>query len=275
MQPRWLKPVDTIQSNYSSITFALSDPDGAITSTLLDNRAALFGKEVTVQKWIDKPVLIQCSRCHALGHNKASKVCTLGKDSVKCYFCGGAHKSERHDQHCARKHAVAGICDCKHFRCLNCHKPGHNCRDIRCPARDLYRPKNTRKAENGNRKGKGKAKATGSEMGRTPEAEFVLDVSPLTAGPSRLVPPVTEPSRPSPAPLTTIDLDRMEEYYNMEWERANHEEPDWCLRPLGEWDQLEQPTGWGSPAPPQHKEYSPSCPNGNGNANPLNSMNLA
>ena len=102
MQPRWLKPVVDLTGDYSSITFAVSDPDGAITNTLLNGRAALFGKEVTVQKWIDKPALIQCSRCHALGHNKAlrTRTCTLGKDSVKCHLCGGAHRSDKHDQHC-------------------------------------------------------------------------------------------------------------------------------------------------------------------------------
>jgi hypothetical protein len=152
MQPRWLRPVDNIISAYSSITFAISDPDGAITSTLLNGRAALFGKEVTVQKWIDKPALTQCSRCHALGHNKASKACPLGKDSVKCYFCGGTHKSEKHDQHCSRKHTIAGICDCTHYKCLSCHKTGHNCRDTRCPSRDLYRPRGNRRTEKANGK---------------------------------------------------------------------------------------------------------------------------
>ena len=100
MQPRWLRPVERITTAYSTITFAISDPDGSITNTLLNNRAALFGKEVTVSKWIDKPILIQCSLCHALGHNKASRACPLGKDSVKCHKCGGAHKSENHDHHC-------------------------------------------------------------------------------------------------------------------------------------------------------------------------------
>ena len=139
MQPRWLRPVADLTSDYSSITFAVSDPDGAITNTLLNGRAALFGKEVTVQKWIDKLALIQCSRCHALGHNKASRTCTLGKDSVKCHICGGAHRSDKHDQHCPQKHVVAGICDCTHLKCLNCHKTGHHFRDTRCYA-STYAP---------------------------------------------------------------------------------------------------------------------------------------
>ncbi len=134
MPLRWLKPADHISSTYSTITFAISDPDGTITNKLLAGRAAIFRKEVIIQRWVDKPALVQCSHCHALGHIRSSRSCTLGKDLVKCYICGGAHPSDKHDQTCPKKHAVAGICDCKHFKCLNCHKVGHNCRNTLCPA---------------------------------------------------------------------------------------------------------------------------------------------
>jgi len=160
MPPRWLKPIERIGTDYSTITFAISDPDGAITSALLRGRAALFGKEVIIQRWVDKPALVQCSHCHALGHIKTSRACPLGKDSVKCYICGGSHKSEIHDQKCPRKHAVAGICDCTHIKCLNCHKTGHNCRDSRCPARDLFRPRRQKKP-----------KRNGKDRDWAPEAE--------------------------------------------------------------------------------------------------------
>ena len=50
IQPRWLKPVESIASNYLSITFAVSDPDNTIISALLNGRSTLFGKEVTVHK---------------------------------------------------------------------------------------------------------------------------------------------------------------------------------------------------------------------------------
>jgi hypothetical protein len=201
MQPRWLKPLDDVESRYSSITFALSDPSGSTTNTLLHGRTALFGKEVTVRKWIDKPALIQCSRCHALGHNRSSKACQLGKDSVKCYKCGGAHRSETHDQQCTKKHTVVGICDCQHFKCLNCHNRGHNCRDVRCPSRDLYRP----------RGGKGKTRDTGVPTGPNRNA---------SSGPSRL-PYTVNASQP---PLTQTDIDRMEEYGRAENERMEWED---------------------------------------------------
>ena len=84
MPPQWLKLVEQFASCYSSITFVISDPDGSISNNLLKGRAALFGKDITIQKWVDKLALTQCSRCHALGHNRMSKMCSLSQDSVRC-----------------------------------------------------------------------------------------------------------------------------------------------------------------------------------------------
>jgi hypothetical protein len=170
MEPRWLRPIEQISSLYSSITFAISDPDGAMSNALLKGRPALFGKEVNIQKWIERPLLVQCSRCHALGHNKASKACPLGHDSVKCHICGNAHSSEEHDQLCPRKHAVAGFCDCTNYKCINCLKPGHNCRDEICPARNLYRPRNRKPADRPRAKGKQRDPAEGPGLPRNPSA---------------------------------------------------------------------------------------------------------
>ena len=199
MQPRWLRPVSTIEKDYSSITFAVSNPDGVTTNMLLNGRSALFGKEVTVQKWIDKPVLVQCSQCHALGHNKSSRVCALSKDSVKCYICGGAHSSENHNKNCLRRHEIAGQCDCTHFKCLNCHKTGHNCKDMRCTAQDQYRPRGTksqaRKSDNG---WKGKARAMN------------LAEIPILDEDEDLYAPIAGPSHQQRPHWTQEDLDRMD-----------------------------------------------------------------
>lgn len=167
MEPRWLRPIGSINSAYSTITFAISDPDGTTTNMLTQERTALFGKEVTIRRWIDKPALVQCTRCHALGHIRSSRACTLARNSVKCFRCGGTHKSEDHNSECRRKHAVAGVCDCKNYRCLNCQQLGHHCREPVCPARECYRPRNPRK--NGRGKNKGKEKET--DLDRSKEAE--------------------------------------------------------------------------------------------------------
>ena len=54
--------------------------------------------------------------------------------SVKCYIYGVSHHSDMHNLKCNCRHAESGICDCSHFKCLNCHKTGHTCRDKHCPA---------------------------------------------------------------------------------------------------------------------------------------------
>jgi hypothetical protein len=163
MEPRWLKPVESIGSWYSTITFAVSDPDSTIINILTKERTALFGKEVKIRKWIDKPALVQCSRCHALGHIKSSRVCPLARNSVKCFICGGAHESENHGSKCPRNHEAAGVCDCKNYRCLNCQQIGHHCRDLGCPAREGYRPRHPRKARKGKNKGKEKDTETSDD----------------------------------------------------------------------------------------------------------------
>jgi hypothetical protein len=175
MPPRWLKPVGRIETNYSMITFAISDPDGSITSTLLNGRAALFGKEVTIQRWVNKPALVQCSHCHELGHIKTSRACSLGKDSVRCYICGGSHHSDAHNQKCPRKHTIAGICDCRHFKCLNCHNTGHHCRNTLCPARDMFRPWTSRKGKK--HRNEGKANDWAPEAGPSATIETIETIA--------------------------------------------------------------------------------------------------
>ena len=150
--PRWIKRVEGLSSCYTSLTFAFSDPDSSITKHLLKNRQALFGKQVDIERWIDKPLLVQCGRCHALGHAASSKTCRLPPDSIKCYICGKGHSTDTHDRECPRskQHKTAGICDCR-LQCLSCNKVGHHAKDRTCPAREGYRSRKPRL----NHKGKG------------------------------------------------------------------------------------------------------------------------
>jgi hypothetical protein len=213
MAPRWLKPVEAIDYEYSTLTFAISDPGGTITDSLLLGRAALFGKETVLKRWVDKPILTQCSHCHRLGHSKVSKACRLSKDSVMCYICGGAHMSEQHNQRCPRLHAVAGICDCTHFKCINCMKTGHDCRNKLCPARDLYRPRAGRKP----RKPRGNGRTWNAAMEEAPagvppaevahaeEAPLDLDDDLYAVPPPPFTPPVFPPRARIILPDTTPD----------------------------------------------------------------------
>lgn len=275
MEPRWLTHTDRISSLYSSVTFAISDPDGTLANTLLNNRAALFGKEVSVRKWIDKPAFIQCSRCHALGHNKASRACTLSKESVKCYICGGAHLSENHHKQCTKKHTVAGICDCKR-RCLNCHNFGHDCKDQKCPARDQYRPKNTRRP-----KAKGKPKPRDMEglygwenelgwgEGNWQEDRYEEDPEdplgnfpPVPALAPTHTPATDHPPPPAPTPdhISPSGSQIMNVDYDLE--------DPFTGRPISQDEPL---AGWEPPREPLpvQKDYSPSHPQGDANPPPL------
>ncbi|KAH9954201.1 hypothetical protein BC827DRAFT_1158869 [Russula dissimulans] len=112
MALRWLKPIETIWSTYSSVTFAISDLDGSITNNLLHGRAALFGKDVTVER------------------------------------CGGAHKSEEHDQKCT------------------CH----HCRDVRCPAWDLFCLRTIQKPNP--KKDKGKERKLANELSSAQDLQW-------------------------------------------------------------------------------------------------------
>ena len=152
LPPRWVGPVERLKGHYSSILFTFSDPDGTISSKLLNGRHGLFGKEVHIERWLDKPPLVQCSRCHTLGHTASSCQCKVPKGDSRCAKCGGTHTMETHARHCKGRYAVAGACNCK-LPCLSCGSKDHNCRSHKCPAQDNFQTCRCRPAD----KGKGRA----------------------------------------------------------------------------------------------------------------------
>ena len=148
--PKWLLGPTRIQGQYSSVTFAFSDPDRSITKGILAKPVPMFGREVRAVEFIDRPPLVICGRCHLLGHQTGSQVCKVKPDQVRCAHCGGAHKTEEHAVNCkkARTHRIAGICDCNPF-CLNCKGNGHISTDPTCPRRkDFYVRKKSRRPRN-------------------------------------------------------------------------------------------------------------------------------
>lgn len=164
MESKLLKPIKSINSLYSTITFAVSNPDSTIINIPTKERTALFRKEVTIWKWIDKSASVQCLQCHALGHIKSSKVCPLVKNSVKCYICKVAQKFNNHGSKCPCKHVAAGTCNRKSYRCLNCQQLGHHCRHPSCPACECCHPWHPQKAWKNKNKNKGKDMKTTKEV---------------------------------------------------------------------------------------------------------------
>jgi hypothetical protein len=138
LPPRWVRAVELFTSPHSSISFAFHDPDGEITRMMAHAPLAMFGRAVTFKKWLARPPLRQCPRCHKLGHLPPR--CPLLKDAVRCYICGDNHTASDHPLKCkaAGTHAVPGVCDCL-VKCINCNQDGHSAKATFCKARDAFK----------------------------------------------------------------------------------------------------------------------------------------
>ena len=138
LPPSWVRHRENITSDTSSISFAFVDRDGEITKTMKKAHLAMFGKPVTFAKWVSRPPLSQCGRCHKLGH--IMNRCSMPRDSIRCYKCGKGHSARDHDVLCprAKSHRVHGTCDCEPH-CLNCNEKGHYAIDVSCKARNAFR----------------------------------------------------------------------------------------------------------------------------------------
>ena len=191
LQPNWVRPVERLQGPYSSISFAFSDPDGTISSKLLTGKHGLFSKEARIEKWLDKPPLVQCSRCHALGHTANLHQCPIPKGDFRCAKCGGAHTTDSHARLCRGCHAIAGVYNCK-LPCLNCSSSNHDCKSHKCPAWDNFRSQCCKPTD----KGKGRAN-TGPE---TPE-DTQAPGDPVPGAHPAVVPTTNYPPLPAQGPI--------------------------------------------------------------------------
>jgi hypothetical protein len=138
LQPRWLRLTPTLNRPFLKPSFAFLDPDGSITQAMVTSHLAMFGKAITFKRWQVRPPILQCARCHSLGHQGLH--CRLPKDALCCHWCGGNHRAAEHPLKCkkASDHATPGKCDCP-VTCITCKEPGHSVRDPACPAREAYK----------------------------------------------------------------------------------------------------------------------------------------
>ena len=139
--PRWQVPVERLEGESGTVVIAFCDPDGAIAQQAREDHVFMFNAYVQFSISRSRPTLIQCTRCHQLGHARNSRVCRVPTEALVCFICGGPHRSERHLQECRRVHRDIGICDCP-LKCILCGNLGHHARDPKCPQRaDFAQPR--------------------------------------------------------------------------------------------------------------------------------------
>lgn len=112
-------PPEKIHTETGTVLVAYSDPHSEIKREALATGIYMYGSKVKFVLAGDRPVLIQCGRCHKLGHNRSSPACKLPRNAVRCHKCGGGHRSDRHGYECGTTHLVAGQCNCRP-KCIMC-----------------------------------------------------------------------------------------------------------------------------------------------------------
>ena len=142
-QPRWLRSTLSAEQTHSSIIFAFLDEDGSRLKRLLARPLFLFGGPCVVKLFNSLPLIKQCDRCHALGHDVQR--CRRPKNSIICPLCGGHHLAKDHGFKCANTntHRTSLSCTCPPM-CINCKAKGlksvgHIARDFSCPLRKQFR----------------------------------------------------------------------------------------------------------------------------------------
>jgi hypothetical protein len=131
---------ERIRSDTGTVIFAFIDEDNALTTQAARDGVCMYGTRVKYVHCGDKPNLIQCGRCHELGHHKNAKSCKVPRTAVRCVRCGRHHATADHDSICAAKtHTKAGVCNCT-YKCLLCKQNGHDARSRQCPMRGDFAP---------------------------------------------------------------------------------------------------------------------------------------
>jgi hypothetical protein len=123
----------------ATVIAAISDPDNSQCQRASTEGVCMFGHQVKFVRAGDSPSLVQCSRCHQIGHYYSSPKCRLPPGDNKCFRCGGPHHSDNHDFECTGTHAVQGVCNCPK-KCILCKGSGHTAREKACPRRGDFAP---------------------------------------------------------------------------------------------------------------------------------------
>lgn len=87
--PHWQVPPHKLLSATSTVRFAFCDVSGKIVKWALAKGVYMFGKRAKFVVVGDHPTVLQCGRCHKLGHHTNSPVCHIPKMAARCFLCGG------------------------------------------------------------------------------------------------------------------------------------------------------------------------------------------
>jgi hypothetical protein len=123
----------------ATVIAAISDPDNLRCQRAVAEGVCMFGRQVKFVRAGNSPSLVQCSRCHQVGHYFSSPKCRLPPGENKCFRCGGPHHSDNHDFECPGPHMVQGVCNCPK-KCILCKGNGHTACEKACPRRGDFAP---------------------------------------------------------------------------------------------------------------------------------------
>jgi hypothetical protein len=136
-KPHWQGNPANFRSGAATVIAAILDPDNSVCQRASSEGVCMFGRRIKFVRAGAAPSLVQCTRCHEIGHYYTSPKCQW--TSSRCYKCGGSHDAHDHDFECKRQHKVVGVCDCVP-KCLLCKNSSHHARDKGCPVRGDFVP---------------------------------------------------------------------------------------------------------------------------------------
>jgi hypothetical protein len=135
--PHWQGNPANFRAPAATVIAAILDPDNSICQRASSEGVCMFGRRVKFVRAGASPSLVQCSRCHEIGHYYTSPKCRW--TTSWCYRCGGSHDARDHDFKCKKQHKVVGVCDYVP-KCILCKNSGHHAHEKGCPVRGDFVP---------------------------------------------------------------------------------------------------------------------------------------
>jgi hypothetical protein len=137
VRPHWQGNPANFRGPAATVIVAILDVDNSTCQRASSEGVCMFGRRIKFVRAGASPSLVQCSRCHEIGHYYTSPKCRW--TTSRCYRCGGSHDARDHDFECKKQHKVVGVCDCVP-KCLLCKNSGHHACEKGCPARGDFVP---------------------------------------------------------------------------------------------------------------------------------------